>query len=635
MGEAPTAGQAQSATVYEYPMIAVREVIANALVHRDYASMDSCVHVRLFADRLEVSSPGVWFSRDLASGVTYELSALSGHSRKRNFRLAYDLSLIKLVESEGTGIPTAIRDCEVMQSPVPTVVQDDGFVTVVLYRRRLQVEENDSSGKDTPRSAGLLEEVVKSVVQPAEAPVGLGRDAKYCPQCPGWYRLSDIKAIARDGSTSTADKVLLKVESPAKSRLFKGRRHPSSLTRAQRADIVAKSYRLQCPKGHDLVNALEPEFVVGVIGDVNSGKSHYLTGLVYELIHEQGLSPIDVDVAYIGDTGRAMDERIAEVYLRRKVLSRTERSMVGGPFSYRLTRDTRTTTEARSILTFFDVAGEDCTDLARQSDYARYLFDATGIVLLIDPASLPSPGPALTQRSNIPLSTRAIIDNLADALEIVTGMTARELDQIVCIAIAKADSVDLPTGIWPPEFWSPASKELVRPSELRASLKDYSKQCKQALWDLGAQSIINAAETRFRSDRVCYSAVSATSQAPIDGIWENPHPIGCSVPLAQILSLAGIVSYHQQFENGILKSTARAACDSGRPRLGALNRSSPRGFSTSCAVAPSTPAGSPRLSTYYIPVQLNQDGGGSLRDLLTVQQPIGRVPLRWCKSSNI
>lgn len=137
IGEAPSADQAQSETVYQYPMIAVREVIANALVHRDYSISDSCVHVRLFMDRLEVSSPGPWIGRDLRESLEYDLSSLKSQSRKRNFQLAYMLSGIKLVEGEGSGIPTALRACVRTQSPAPTVIQEDGFVTVILRRREL------------------------------------------------------------------------------------------------------------------------------------------------------------------------------------------------------------------------------------------------------------------------------------------------------------------------------------------------------------------------------------------------------------------------------------------------------------------------------------------------------------------
>ncbi|HSG38605.1 MAG TPA: TIR domain-containing protein, partial [Thermoanaerobaculia bacterium] len=46
--------------IYEYPMRTVREIIANALVHRDYEDPGRFVHVRLFTDRIEILSPGEW-----------------------------------------------------------------------------------------------------------------------------------------------------------------------------------------------------------------------------------------------------------------------------------------------------------------------------------------------------------------------------------------------------------------------------------------------------------------------------------------------------------------------------------------------------------------------------------------------
>ena len=378
--------------------------------------------------------------------------------------------------------------------------------------------------------------VSSETVEPVERPAGLGREATYCPQCPGWYRLSDITAISQDGTVTSANRVLLKVTPTVRSRLFGGRRKVPELTQAQRADIVAKNYKMECPRSHTLISMLEPTVVVGVIGNVNSSKSHYLAGLIYELIFEERLARLDADVAYIGDTGRAMDERIGEVYQRGRVLPNTERGRVSGPFSYRLTRHARTSIESRSVLTFFDVAGEDCVGLSNQADFVRYLFDAIGTVVLIDPAGLPFRGRPLSPRSNVSLVTRAIIDNLADTLEAVTGKPAREHDQIICIAIAKADSAELPTQVWPPAFWLSSSEEHIRQSDLLKSLKQYSNQCRQALALLGGQGIISAAETRFLPDHVFYSAVSATNQMPLDGRWVQAQPIGCSIPLAQILS---------------------------------------------------------------------------------------------------
>lgn len=157
-GDEPSADQAQSVAVYDYPMIAVREIIANALVHRDYSSTDSCVHVRIFSDRMEVSSPGSWLGRDLDRGVHYEMSSLNGQSIKRNFRLAHLMSWIKLVEGEGSGIPSTLRACKDEQSPEPIVIQDQGFVTVVLHRvKRDSIVDSDSNRRGIdPGLPGVL-----------------------------------------------------------------------------------------------------------------------------------------------------------------------------------------------------------------------------------------------------------------------------------------------------------------------------------------------------------------------------------------------------------------------------------------------------------------------------------------------
>jgi transcriptional regulator with XRE-family HTH domain len=131
----PSTGQIAGSAIYEYPMIAVREMITNALVHRDYEAFDSCVHVRLYSNRLEVASPGNWYGHHLADNTEYALDNLVSQSRKRNFRLANVLSWIRLVEGEGSGIPSILNDCHTASVPAPTVVQQDGFVTITLYPR--------------------------------------------------------------------------------------------------------------------------------------------------------------------------------------------------------------------------------------------------------------------------------------------------------------------------------------------------------------------------------------------------------------------------------------------------------------------------------------------------------------------
>ena len=380
-------------------------------------------------------------------------------------------------------------------------------------------------------------------IEPAPNPIGLGQDAKYCPRCPGWYRLEDIIAESKDGTIQkSAAEVVLRVTSPERSRRsFKsGWRKPSQLTKAQRANVVAMNFRLRCVKDHELINSLDPTVVVGVIGNVGSSKSHYLAGLVYEIIHEERLRALGTDVAYVGDTGKEMDERVSDIYANGTVLQRTEGGTLSGPFSYRLTRNLGTPAEVKEVLTFFDVAGEDCTgDLAHSADFVRYIFDANGIIVLIDPGGLPMAENRLVAREEkIELTTRAIIDNLANALEAVTGRRSREQRHIICIAIAKADTAKLPPGVWPPDIWTTVATRRMSNSKIRGMLKDYSERCRDGLADIGGQTIISAAEARFRRSRIFYSAVSATSQSPDDGKWPSPHPMGCSIPLAQTIWFA-------------------------------------------------------------------------------------------------
>ena len=132
IGEFPSSRSSRAVDVYGYPMVAVREIIANALVHRDYTDITKYVHVRLYSDRLEISSPGTWLGQDFSDGAIRDLSELEGQSVKRNARLAHVLSWIKLVEEEGSGVPAAMQDCREWGVEGVKVAQGQGFITVTF-----------------------------------------------------------------------------------------------------------------------------------------------------------------------------------------------------------------------------------------------------------------------------------------------------------------------------------------------------------------------------------------------------------------------------------------------------------------------------------------------------------------------
>src|SRR5450756_2427196 len=85
--------------VPEYPRAAIREALVNAVAHRDYSGYvrGSQVQVKLFADRLEVRSPGGLFG-----DVTVD--TLEDGQTTRNRRLMQMMEDLNLVENRGTGI---------------------------------------------------------------------------------------------------------------------------------------------------------------------------------------------------------------------------------------------------------------------------------------------------------------------------------------------------------------------------------------------------------------------------------------------------------------------------------------------------------------------------------------------------
>jgi tetratricopeptide (TPR) repeat protein len=134
--EDSVAGWAQLETRYEYPMKCVREIIANALAHRNYEDHHRLAHIYLFSDRMEILSPGNWYVKPLIEGKQYPISDLISPSIKRNYELSQKLSWIELMEVDGRGIPKVIQDCKENNAPMPVVIQKDGFVTVTIWPSR-------------------------------------------------------------------------------------------------------------------------------------------------------------------------------------------------------------------------------------------------------------------------------------------------------------------------------------------------------------------------------------------------------------------------------------------------------------------------------------------------------------------
>lgn len=120
-------GQVQREEKYEYPPDAIREAIANAVVHRDYES-PSKVQVRVFNDRIEIWNPG-----RLPRGWTVERLKQKHESIPRNPLLFKQLFWVKYVEDVGGGTLDIIRNCKEWGLPEPEF-EFTGTSLIVIFR---------------------------------------------------------------------------------------------------------------------------------------------------------------------------------------------------------------------------------------------------------------------------------------------------------------------------------------------------------------------------------------------------------------------------------------------------------------------------------------------------------------------
>lgn len=121
----------------EYPLRAVREAITNACIHRDYSRWSQDVVIRMFDDRLEISSPG-----GLVRGITLQ-DLGTGKYATRNPTLAEAMREMGWIERFGTGIRMMRREMEALGSAPPIFVVDEHSFTVTLPARELEIWRNE------------------------------------------------------------------------------------------------------------------------------------------------------------------------------------------------------------------------------------------------------------------------------------------------------------------------------------------------------------------------------------------------------------------------------------------------------------------------------------------------------------
>lgn len=121
-----------------YPEIAVRELVANALIHQDFSVRGTGPMIEIYDDRIEISNPG----KPLIAADRF----VDHNPQSRNEKLAQFMRRMNICEERGSGIDKVIFACETYQLPAPKIIAEEDFTRVILYAYK-SLRQMDKSDK--------------------------------------------------------------------------------------------------------------------------------------------------------------------------------------------------------------------------------------------------------------------------------------------------------------------------------------------------------------------------------------------------------------------------------------------------------------------------------------------------------
>lgn len=107
-----------------FPKQALRELIANALVHQDFLATGASVMIEMYSDRIEISNPGI---------PPIKVERFIDEYRSRNEQLADLMRRFGICEEKGSGIDKVVSAAELSQLPAPDFRVGDTRTTAVLF----------------------------------------------------------------------------------------------------------------------------------------------------------------------------------------------------------------------------------------------------------------------------------------------------------------------------------------------------------------------------------------------------------------------------------------------------------------------------------------------------------------------
>jgi len=150
---------------WEYPVIALREVIRNAVIHRDYSFIGKDIKIAIFDDKIEITSPG-----KLLPSVDFN-NPDAGQSDIRNAILAPVFKKLGIIEQWGNGLKLIAGDLNnypeiQMQWSEPGIA----FRVSFIKKNFAEQQESEKSSENRPNTGRIPAESGSRPAEPSLKP---------------------------------------------------------------------------------------------------------------------------------------------------------------------------------------------------------------------------------------------------------------------------------------------------------------------------------------------------------------------------------------------------------------------------------------------------------------------------------
>lgn len=108
-----------------YPALAIREAVANALIHQDFSITGTGPVVEIFESRIEITNPGI--------PLVDIIRIIDNPPRSRNEKLAALMRRLGMCEELGTGWDKMTIACELRQLPAPKIEVYENSTKVTIF----------------------------------------------------------------------------------------------------------------------------------------------------------------------------------------------------------------------------------------------------------------------------------------------------------------------------------------------------------------------------------------------------------------------------------------------------------------------------------------------------------------------